>query len=329
MTNLIFNILELCGELDIRWRKNRMIMLLCTLILILITSYILEHRKYILQSEQIQYIANKIESIIKNETRELILIPTEDKSIKLIASSVNHLLDYSYENKMAYEHSKISMMRMLSNISHDLKTPLTTLKGYMEMLRIRFNNDRMIMKVDLRINEVLELINKFFDLVKLESGDKILNIVKINVCEVCRKNMFQFYNILSEREFHVDINIPEKPIYVSADEEALNRVLKNILDNAIKYGSDGKYIGISIESFEDTVCIGIEDHGKGILEKHKENVFERMYTLEDSRSKDYEGSGLGLAISKELVEHMNGRIELTSIPNKKTIFNIVLPRNLN
>ena len=303
-----------------------MIILLCVLILILGTSYILEHRKYTLQSKQIQYISNKIESIIKNETRELILIPTENESIKSIASSVNHLLDYSNQNKSAYEHSKISMMRMLSNISHDLKTPLTTLKGYVEMLRIRFNNDQMIMKVDLRINEVVELINKFFNLAKLESGDKILNIVKVNACEICRKNMFELYNILSQEEFHVDINIPEKPIYVSADEEALNRVLKNILNNAIEYGSDGKYIGISIDAYENTVCIEIEDHGKGILGKDKENVFERLYTLEDSRSKDYQGSGLGLTISKELIEHMNGKIELTSIPNNKTIFNIILPK---
>jgi len=196
------------------------------------------------------------------------------------------------------------------------------------MLRIRLNNDNMVMKVDLRINEILELINKFFDLAKLESGDKVLNIVKVNVCEVCRKNMFELYYILSERKFHVDINIPEKPIYVRADVEALNRVLKNILNNAIKYGGNGKYIGISVNECENTVCIGVEDHGKGILEKDKENVFERMYTLEDSRSKDYEGSGLGLTISKELVEHMNGKIELNSVPNEKTLFTIILPKEI-
>ncbi|WP_051931615.1 sensor histidine kinase [Clostridium sp. KNHs214] len=305
---------------------NIMTILLGILVLIFIIIYILEHRKYTLQSKQIEYIANKIEEIIENETLELILIPTENEVVKSIASSVNHLLDYSNKNKMAYENSKISMMKMLSNMSHDLKTPLTTLKGYVEMLRLKFNNDKMIEKVDLRINEILELINKFFNLVKLESGDKILNITKVNVCEICRKNMFEFYNILSEKEFYVDINIPENPIYVSADEEALSRVLKNIIHNAIKYGSDGKYIGISIDVCENTVCVGIEDHGKGILEKYKENVFERLYTLEDSRSKDYQGSGLGLTISKELVEHMNGKIKLTSIPNKKTLFNIILPK---
>jgi signal transduction histidine kinase len=305
-----------------------MTILLCALILILAVAYVLEHRKYKLQSRQIEYISNKIESIIKNETSELILIPTENKVIKSIGSSVNHLLDYSNHNKRAYINSTISMMRMLSNISHDLKTPLTTLKGYVEMLRIRLNNDNMVIKVDLRINEILDLINKFFDLVKLESGDKVLSIIKVNACEICRKNMFELYDILSTKNFHVEINIPEKPIYVMADEEALNRVLKNILDNAIKYGIYGKYISISVNDCENIVCIGIEDHGKGILEKDKENVFERMYTLEDSRSKDYEGSGLGLAISKELVEHMNGKIELTSIPNEKTLFNIILPKEI-
>ncbi len=303
-----------------------MTVVLCALIFILLTGYILEHRKYTIQSEQIQYIANKIESIIENETSESILIPTEDGTIKSIASSVNHLLNYSQKNKVAYKNSELSIMRMLSNISHDLKTPLTTLKGYIEMLRIRFNDDEMIVKVDLRIDEIVDLINKFFDLVKLESGDKKLNITKVNICEICRKNMLEFYNILSEKEFHVDINIPEKPIYVNADKEALNRVLKNILDNAIKYGCDGKYVGISIDEYEYTVCIGIEDHGKGILEKYKENIFERLYTLEDSRSKDYQGSGLGLTISKELIEQMNGKIELSGIPNKKTLFNIILPK---
>lgn len=279
-----------------------------------------------IQLKQIEYIASKIDSIIKEETEEVILISTENKSIKSIAISINHLLDYSHQTRMAYTHSKISMMKMLSNISHDLKTPLTTLKGYVEMLRIRFNNDNMVMKVDLRINDVLELINKFFDLVKLESGDKILNINKVNICEICRRNMFEFYNILTEKKICVHINIPEKPIFVKANEEALNRVLKNMLDNAIKYGNDGKYIGISIEVYENTVCIKIEDHGRGILEEHKEDVFERLYTLEDSRSKDYQGSGLGLTISKELVEHMNGKIELVSIPNRKTVFSIILPK---
>lgn len=303
-----------------------MIVLLCMAIFLLLIFYIVEHKRYKIQSKQIEYIAGKIESIVNDETQELILIPTQNKSIKFIASSINNLLNYSYQNKMSYIHSRMSIMKMLSNISHDLKTPLTTLKGYIEMLRIKFNDDKIVMKVDMRINDVLELINKFFDLAKLESGDKIINIHKVNICEICRNNMFEFYNIISDKKINVNISIPENPIFVRGDEEALNRVLKNLLDNAIKYGSDGKYLGISIEKNEDRVCIRIEDHGKGISEAKKEYVFERLYTLEDSRSKDYQGSGIGLTISKELVEHMNGKIDLTSIPNKKTEFIITLLR---
>ena len=303
-----------------------MTIFLGSLIFVFAAAYILEHRKYRLQSRQIEYISHKIDSIVKDETGESILISTEDKAIRSIASSINGLLDYSNHSKRAYVNSRISMMRMMSNISHDLKTPLTTLKGYAEMLRLRLKDDRMVIKVDSRIDEILQLINKFFDLAKLESGDKALNIANVNVCKICRENMFEFYDILSERKFQVDIDIPEKPVYARADGEALNRVLKNIIDNAVRYGSAGKYIGIKVGSCEDTVCIEIEDHGRGIPKSDRGNVFERMYTLEDSRSRDYQGSGLGLAISRELVEHMNGRIELDSIPNKRTLFDIILPK---
>lgn len=247
-----------------------------------------------------------------------------------MASSINNLLNYSNHNKIAYENSKLSMMKMISNISHDLRTPLTTLKGYIEILKIKSNNNNNsnIDKVDLRINEILELINKFFDLAKLESGYKVLKNNKINLCEICRKNMFEFYNVISEKKIYVNTDIPEKPIYFNGDDDAIDRILKNLIDNAIKYGCDGKYLGISIGKNRDNIYIEIEDHGKGILEKDKEHVFERLYTLEYSRSKDYQVSRLGLTITKELIEKMNGKINLFSIPNKKTVFKILLP-NLN
>lgn len=295
-------------------------------ILILLVSYILKDRKYKNQSEQIKYITNKINDIIKNETSEKILVFTEIKEIQDITSSINNLLNYSDSNKIAYENSKLSMMRMISNMSHDLKTPLTTLKGYVEMLKIKFNADNMVINIDSRINEILELINNFFDLAKLESGDKILRTNKINLCEICRKNMFVFYNTIQKEGIDVNINIPEEPIYYNGDEEAMNRVLKNLIDNAIKYGGGGKYLGIVVGKNSDNVYIEIEDHGKGILEKDKEKVFERLYTLEDSRSKQYQGSGLGLTITKELIEKMNGKINLYSIPNEVTVFKIILPK---
>lgn len=299
--------------------------LMLLVIIFLILGYLYEFKKYKKQTNEINYISDKLNDILENRTNEKILLFTDSKEVISLISVINRLLDYSTNNKVAYEHSKLSMMRMISNISHDLKTPLTTLKGYVEMLKMKFNEDKMIIKVESRIDEILQLINKFFDLAKLESGDKILKLKKINLCEVCRKNMFEFYNVISRKKLEVKIKIPEEPIYISGDEEALGRILKNLIDNAIKYGSDGQYLGIELYKNKEYTCVEVEDHGKGIIEKEKELIFERLYTLEDSRSMEYQGSGLGLTITKELVEKMNGKISLFSIPNEKTVFKILFP----
>lgn len=101
---------------------------------------------------------------------------------------------------------------------------------------------------------------------------------------------------------------------------ALNRILNNLISNAIKYGGDGKYLGLTLKEDSEKVTVSVIDKGKGIQEQYKEDVFERMYTLEDSRSKAYQGSGLGLTITKELVEALGGEIHLDSMPYKQTIF---------
>lgn len=143
------------------------------------------------------------------------------------------------------------------------------------------------------------MINTFFDLAKLESGDKELQLEKIHINEVCRKCILEFYEILTNQGLDVSVNIPDEPIYVAGNEEALDRILRNLISNAIKYGSDGQVVGLNLEYDDAFVYIEVWDKGKGIDEMNKENVFERLYTLEDSRNKLYQGSGLGLTITKD------------------------------
>ncbi len=172
----------------------------------------------------------------------------------------------------------------------------------------------MVNKVYDKTIEVLDLINKFFDLAKLESGDKHIPLSKININEICRKKILDFYDTVSNKGFQVDINIPDKNIYVLGNEEAINRILDNLISNAVKYGEDGKFLGMHLREDEAYVYIEVIDKGKGIDEMYKEEVFERMYTLEDSRNKSYQGSGLGLTITKKLIETLGGEIHLNSSP---------------
>ncbi|KJR67625.1 sensor histidine kinase [Bacillus velezensis] len=280
---------------------------------------------------EIKYIRNKLRKVVNEETGERLLLNTEDKYIKSLLIQINRLLDHNQKIKGNCNSIELSMRKMLSNISHDLKTPLTVILGYIEII----NNDKsltsekvmsLLKTVNLKTVEVLALINRFFELVKLESGDKKLNSSRIDICEVSRKIILDYYEILISKEFEVVIDIPDDSVFVSGDEEAIERVLNNLITNAIQYGSDGKMVGLKIRITDNDVFVEISDKGKGINEMHKDRVFERMYTLEDSRNTNYQGSGLGLTITKRLVEQMEGSISLNSVPFKETTFSVRLRR---
>lgn len=283
------------------------------------------------RSDILKYINEKLKDIIKKNTSEKLLIFTDDKEIIPILIEINKVLEHNQKILADYSKTEITMKKMLSNISHDLKTPLTVVLGYIETIKLDRNissEERgvLLSKVENKTKEVLELINKFFDLAKLESGDTDIPLTRINMNEVCRKNILAFYDILTGKGFEVIIDIPKNNIYSLGNEEALDRIINNFISNAIKYGNDGMILGLSLRSDDEYVYVEVWDKGKGISEIHKERVFERMYTLEDSRNKLYQGSGLGLTITKRLVEKLNGEIILTSKPYEKTSFIFKLKR---
>ena len=308
-----------------------MIIILWIVIAILICIILYQYFSQKARNENLEYIKGKLKQILNDNNEEKVLVVTDDKVLKDLLLEINKLLENNQKILAEYRKKEDSMRKMLSNISHDLKTPLTVVLGYIETINLDkdMHNDEkevLLEKVHDKTIEVIDLINKFFDLAKLESGDKDISLTRININEVCRKNILNFYDILNSKGFEVDINIPEKDLYVFGNEEALDRILNNLLSNAVKYGTDGNFIGLSIEENEKSIYIHVIDKGRGIEEDKVDRVFERMYTLEDSRNRVFQGSGLGLTITKRLVEKMNGEIFLKSIPNETTTFTVKLKR---
>jgi len=308
-----------------------MIILLLIIILILICIINFQYISRRDRSVNLKYIENKLKKIKKEKTNEKILVVTEDKELRKLLIEINSLLDFSQKVYADYTRKEISMVKMLSNISHDLKTPLTVVLGYIETIKLDqdINSEEreiLLSKVHNKTLEVIELINKFFDLAKLESGDKEIPITRVNINEVCRKSILDFYENLTAKGYEVNIEIPETNIYALGNIEALERIMNNLISNAIKYGSDGKYIGLNLSYDDDFTYVEVWDKGKGIDEINVEKVFERMYTLEDSRNKLYQGSGLGLTITKRLVEKLGGEISLKSKPHERTSFTFKLKR---
>jgi len=272
-------------------------------------------------------VSGDLSRILDENTDEKIMVFTDEKSIMELIAQTNRMLEDRQKLKTNYKKSEFASKRMLSNISHDIKTPLTVILGYLEMMLMRPSNEtELLKKVENKANQVMELINNFFNLAKLEAGDTDIPITQININEICKKNILDFYDILTSTEFLVELNIPEINIYVYGNEDALNRIFFNLISNAVRYGSDGKYLGMTLRFDNNYSYVDIIDKGKGIAEKSAALVFDRLYTLEDSRNKEIQGNGLGLTIAKRLVEKLGGGITLKSQPFVETVFTVKLKK---
>lgn len=272
-------------------------------------------------------ISTKLKEITDKDSSEQIMIFTENKELMELIAQINYLLENHLKSKADYRRSEIASKRMLSNISHDIKTPMTIILGYLEIMRIRgTKTDEMLKKTEQKAKDVMELINQFFTLAKLESGGMDIELSRINICEVCRKSILDFYELLTRKNFQVDIELPENAVYVQGSKEVLQRILFNLISNVIRYGVDGKYLGLFLRTDENSVYIDIIDKGKGIDKPFADSVFERLFTMEDSRNRNIQGNGLGLTIAKNLALQLGGTITLDSNPYIKTTFTVKLKK---
>ncbi len=298
----------------------------CIIILLLIIIF---YQKFVFKNgikSELEKVCQKLSDILEKGTDEKVMVFTDNKIIMDLNGQINRLLIDRQKIKTDYKRQEISSKKMLANISHDIKTPLTVILGYLEIIRLGNKENEALQKVEIKAKQVMELVNQFFTLAKLEAGDTDIKITKINISESCRENVLSFYEILLQKEFEVDILIPEQDLFVYGDRESIDRILYNLVSNVIRYGSDGKYIGFFIREDSGYIYIDIADKGAGINKEFAESVFERLYTMEDSRNRQIQGNGLGLTIAKKLAQQMGGDILLQSTPGIKTIFSVKLKK---
>lgn len=275
---------------------------------------------------QLETIGRKLQDILESGSDEKVMAFTDNKVLMDLCGQINRVLLDRQKIKTDYRRQELHTKKMLANISHDIKTPLTVILGYLEIMRLENAEDETLRKVEAKAKQVMELINQFFTLAKLEAGDMALELTKINIGELCRENVLGFYELLLQGEFEVDLSIPEEKMFVLGERESIDRILNNLLSNAIRYGSDGKYIGLFLHEEAEYIHIDIADQGKGIGKAFSERVFDRLYTMEDSRSRQIQGNGLGLTIARNLAKQMGGDILLESEPDVRTVFTVKLKK---
>lgn len=286
----------------------------------------IQHKKLV---REIDYITSRLDTISVISENGFVLIPTDNDSIKKLSVALNKLLQDFYTKKSQFEQSKQAMAKVLTNISHDIRTPLTVLKGNSEMLSNITNTysasenvHAMAVKIDQKADDLISTINDYFTMSKITSGDFSIKMKNENISRICQDTILDYYDLLEQKQFEVNIQIPDTPIFAYTDNEALQRILKNLIDNAIRHGGDGKYISLRLTTSNGKNIIEIEDRGDGISPQQQKQIFERNYTTARKTS----GSGLGLSISKCLAEQIGADLEVYSVQNEQTIFSIILKK---
>lgn len=275
--------------------------------------------------KSIREINRQMAHILAEDTGERVMSFTDSEDVKELLRNIDAVLEDRQKQRAEHIRAEFASRRMLSDISHDMKTPLTVILGYLEILQMEEGSSPVLGKVREKAEQVLELMNQFFTLAKLESGDLPLEMERVELNEVCRRNLLDFYQLLKERGTEVEISLPEAPVYVHGNRGALDRILFNLISNAVRYGGDGKYLGLFLKREESLARVQVSDHGKGIPGSALLHVFDRLYTLEESRSREMQGNGLGLTIVKSLAEKMQGEVSVQSIPGESTVFEVVFP----
>ncbi len=249
--------------------------------------------------------------------------------IDQLGSSFREMSERISQQVKLLEHNDASRRELIANVSHDLRTPLASMQGYLETLILKqdtltHDEHKSYLNTALQhSNHLKKLISELFELSTLENNSAELHFEPFSMSELVHDVTQQFILKAKQKEIDISTRIPEQPAFVSADISLIQRLLENLIENAIKYTPSGGKINITLLSSNDQVTTSISDTGDGISETDLPFIFDRFYRADKQRQT--EGTGLGLAIVKRIIQLHNSKIDISSIPKCGTTLSFHLP----
>jgi len=270
------------------------------------------------------------ERLAKGDFSKRINIKSRDELGEL-AKSLNTMAE---ELQLKIETLKrLDTMRtdFVANVSHELKTPLTSIKGFVETLESGAINDRQNAKRFLSIirkhtDRLGKIIDDLLSLGELELRKDSIEKVELDLRNLVDEVVMGFGHALVTKQQTLTVNSQEGDFIIKADRDKIEQVFVNLIDNAIKYTKEGGHITVSLSRQKDEVAIIVEDNGIGIPKEYLDRVFERFYRVDKARSRELGGTGLGLSIAKHIVLLHNGKISIESELGRGTKVLATLPR---
>lgn len=230
------------------------------------------------------------------------------------------------------ELKKLEKIRadFVANVSHELKTPLTAIKGFAETLKNSPDDDpqtrmRFLDIIEAQAQRLENLVNDLLILSAIESKEVKMNIAAQPLSKIVHSVISLHKKNIEDKAHQVTVDISADLPHVLVDRQRMEQVFLNLLDNAVKFTPPGGKINIQAQWEKPYVCLEVKDNGVGIPAQHLSRVFERFYMVDRSRSKQEAGTGLGLAIVRQIVSAHQGKIEVESTPQAGSTFRIFLP----
>ncbi|WIG45861.1 ATP-binding protein [Bacillus halotolerans] len=231
------------------------------------------------------------------------------------------------------ETKKLEQMRkdFVANVSHELKTPITSIKGFTETLLDGAMEDKEALSEFLSIilkesKRLQSLVQDLLDLSKIEQQNFTLSIETFDAAKMLADIKTLLKHKATERGISLQLNVPKDPLYVAGDPYRLKQVFLNLVNNALTYTPEKGSVAINVKPGETEIQIEVSDTGIGIQKEEIPRIFERFYRVDKDRSRNSGGTGLGLAIVKHLIEAHEGKIDVTSEPGRGTVFTVTLKR---
>ena len=218
----------------------------------------------------------------------------------------------------------------VANVSHELKTPLTTIKGFVETLldgalEDEDNNRRFLQRIEVNVDRLASLVTDLLSLARIESQGSDVQLVPVDWAGVLQEVLHRHGDVARRKESELVTPEPDASLVVLGDREAMTQVADNLIDNAIKYTPSPGTVTIALGRGQQVGVLSVRDTGVGIPENDISRVFERFYRVDKARSREVGGTGLGLSIVKNLVVALGGDVRVESVPGEGACFEVELP----
>lgn len=248
---------------------------------------------------------------IQLNKKERINIILNDKDVEKIAESFNIVLQEQKQLEINIRNREENLKQSISNISHDLRTPLTAIRGYITLLENCTEEERnmYIGILSKKSEELNNLLNNFYELSIFDNDSYQIDIKAIDIVEIIMGTVISNYALIKNKEIEIDNRLPSKPIEVQGEEVVCSRIIQNLVSNAIKYSKG--YISIELKEFDEYVIFKIKNSVSDLTQDDLKYLFDRFYTADKSRNRS--GSGLGLFIVKVLLDKIDGEVYEVSL----------------